>query len=42
MRPGLLVCLLMFLAGPSFAQKQVDVYNWSDYIAEDQLKAFGQ
>ena len=42
MRPGLLVCLLMFLAGPSFAQKQVDVYNWSDYIAEDQLEAFGQ
>ncbi|WIM09825.1 polyamine ABC transporter substrate-binding protein [Enhydrobacter sp.] len=42
MRLGLLACLLIFAAGPSFAQKQVDVYNWSDYIAEDQLKTFTQ
>ncbi|MBS0223538.1 MAG: polyamine ABC transporter substrate-binding protein [Proteobacteria bacterium] len=42
MRLGCLACLLLFLAGPAFAQKQVDVYNWSDYIAEDQLKTFEQ
>src|SRR6185436_15197422 len=34
-------CLLA-LASPAFAQKQVNVYNWSDYIAEDQLKIFTQ
>ena len=27
---------------PALAQKQVNVYNWSDYIAEDQLKVFNQ
>jgi putrescine transport system substrate-binding protein len=42
MRLGFLVCLLAFVAGPALAQKQVDVYNWSDYIAEDQLKVFSQ
>jgi putrescine transport system substrate-binding protein len=41
MRLGLLACLLA-LASPAFAQKQVNVYNWSDYIAEDQLKVFTQ
>ncbi len=40
MRLGFLVCLLALAAGPAFAQKQVNVYNWSDYIAEDQLKVF--
>jgi putrescine transport system substrate-binding protein len=40
MRLRLLACLLLLAAGPAFAQKQVNVYNWSDYIAEDQLKAF--
>jgi putrescine transport system substrate-binding protein len=41
MRLGFLACLLA-LASPAFAQKQVNVYNWSDYIAEDQLKVFTQ
>jgi putrescine transport system substrate-binding protein len=40
MRLGFLACLLTVAAGPAVAQKQVNVYNWSDYIAEDQLKAF--
>ena len=25
---------------PAWAQGSVNVYNWSDYIAEDQLKVF--
>src|SRR5436190_12973464 len=40
MRSAVLACLLAVVAGPAFAQKQVNVYNWSDYIAEDQLKVF--
>jgi putrescine transport system substrate-binding protein len=40
MRLPLLVSLLAFAAAPAFGQGQVNVYNWSDYIAEDQLKAF--
>ena len=40
MRPSLLVSLLAFAVPPAFGQGQVNVYNWSDYIAEDQLKAF--
>src|ERR1700739_2656393 len=40
MRSVVIACLLAFVAGPALAQKQVNVYNWSDYIAEDQLKAF--
>ena len=28
------------VALPALAQGSVNVYNWSDYIAEDQLKAF--
>ena len=40
MRLGFFACLLAFAAGPAFAQNQVNVYNWSDYIAEDQLKVF--
>jgi putrescine transport system substrate-binding protein len=38
MRP-LIGLLSLLLAAPSVAQS-VNVYNWSDYIAEDQLKAF--
>src|SRR5262245_32897832 len=34
--------LLLILASPATAQKQVNVYNWSDYIAEDQLKVFAE
>ncbi len=37
---SILVALLFALAAPAFAQGSVNVYNWSDYIAEDQLKAF--
>ena len=37
-----LACLLVFAAGPAFGQKQVNVYNWSDYIAEEQLKIFSK
>jgi putrescine transport system substrate-binding protein len=40
MRLSLLVSLLGLLAAPAFAQGQVNVYNWSDYIAEDELKRF--
>src|SRR5262245_23846850 len=40
MRLPLLATLLAFAAAPAFGQGQVNVYNWSDYIAEDQLKAF--
>ncbi len=45
MRLPALVALLALAAapafGPAFAQGgSVNVYNWSDYIAEDQLKAF--
>ena len=31
---------LLGLAAPAFAQGSVNVYNWSDYIAESELKAF--
>ena len=42
MRSALVACLLALVAGPAFGQKQVNVYNWSDYIAEDQLKIFSK
>ncbi len=42
MRVGLLACLLALAASPAAAQKQVNVYNWSDYIALDQLETFTQ
>src|SRR5260370_42281644 len=32
--------LLALVTGPSLGQAQVNVYNWSDYIAEDHLKIF--
>ncbi len=34
--------LASVLALPAFAQGSVNVYNWSDYIAEDQLKDFAK
>ncbi len=40
MRLPVLAALLVLAVGPAFGQGQVNVYNWSDYIAEDQLKAF--
>src|SRR5260221_13885753 len=40
MRLAVLVSLLGLVTGPTFGQAQVNVYNWSDYIAEDQLKVF--
>lgn len=46
MRPSLLFSLFGFaaasLAPSAFAQGSVNVYNWSDYIAEDQLKDFSK
>ena len=42
MRFALVACLCLVVAGPAFGQKQVNVYNWSDYIAEDQLKVFSK
>ena len=35
-----LVPALVLMAGPVLGQGKVNVYNWSDYIAEDQLKIF--
>jgi putrescine transport system substrate-binding protein len=40
MRLAVLAFLLVAAAAPAFAQGQVNVYNWSDYIAETELKAF--
>jgi putrescine transport system substrate-binding protein len=40
MRLPVLVSLLAFVVSPAFGQGQVNVYNWSDYIAEDQIKGF--
>lgn len=42
MRFGFLACLFVLAALPAQAQKQVNVYNWSDYIALDELKRFTQ
>ena len=42
MRLAVLASLLALAATPALAQEQVNVYNWSDYIAEDQLKVFSQ
>lgn len=42
MRLLALASLLLLAAGPVSAQGQVNVYNWSDYIAEDQLKDFAK
>jgi putrescine transport system substrate-binding protein len=40
MRLPALALLLALSSLPAFGQGQVNVYNWSDYIAEDQLKLF--
>ncbi|MFI5000487.1 MAG: polyamine ABC transporter substrate-binding protein [Reyranellales bacterium] len=42
MRLAFLVSLLALATGPALGQGTVNVYNWSDYIAEDQLKAFAK
>ncbi len=40
MRSAVLAFILALAAGPAFGQRQVNVYNWSDYIAEGELKRF--
>src|SRR5712664_3730085 len=40
MRLAVLALLLVAAAAPAFGQGQVNVYNWSDYIAETELKTF--
>ena len=40
MRLALVSLLVAVTAGPAAAQQQVNVYNWSDYIAEAELKNF--
>ena len=40
MRPSFLAVLLAVIAGPALGQGQVNVYNWSDYIAPSELKNF--
>ena len=45
MRAGLFACFILAAlsaAVPAEAQKQVNVYNWSDYIALDQLAGFSK
>ena len=40
MRPSILAVLLAVIAGPALGQGQVNVYNWSDYIAPAELRDF--
>jgi putrescine transport system substrate-binding protein len=40
MRLPVLAALFVLAAVPAFGQGQVNVYNWSDYIAEAELKNF--
>src|SRR5512133_523081 len=40
MRLAVLALLPVVASAPAFAQGQVNVYNWSDYIAEAELKVF--
>ena len=42
LRLSVLAAVVALAAAPAFGQAQVNVYNWSDYIAEDQLKKFEQ
>src|SRR5262245_10817170 len=42
MRLAVLASLFALSAAPALGQGQVNVYNWSDYIAEDQLKIFAR
>ena len=39
-KPAILVAALAVLAGPLQAQEVLNVYNWSDYIAEDTIANF--
>ena len=36
-KPAILAAALAVLAGPLQAQEVLNVYNWSDYIAEDTI-----
>nr|WP_172148672.1 polyamine ABC transporter substrate-binding protein [Pseudomonas tumuqii] len=40
--PALLAAVGLLLAGPASAQSVVNIYNWTDYIAEDTLAEFQQ
>ena len=40
--PALASLLVLAAASSAAAQGSVNVYNWSDYIAEDQLKDFSK
>lgn len=40
--PALLAVCLLMLAGQASAETVVNIYNWSDYIAEDTLAEFQQ
>ena len=40
MRLSFFAAVVALAATPALGQGQVNVYNWSDYIAEDQLKGF--
>lgn len=40
--PALLTVVGLLLAGPASAQSVVNIYNWTDYIAEDTLAEFQQ
>jgi putrescine transport system substrate-binding protein len=40
MRPAVLAALLASIAAPALGQGKVNVYNWSDYIAEPELRIF--
>jgi len=40
MRPSILAVLLAVIAGPALGQGEVNVYNWSDYIAPAELRDF--
>jgi len=42
MRLFALAALFALSTGPALSQNTVNVYNWSDYIAEDQLKDFAK
>ena len=42
MRLTVLASLLVLAAAPALGQGQVNVYNWSDYIAETELKNFAK
>ena len=40
--PALLIAIGLLLAGQASAQSVVNIYNWTDYIAEDTLAEFQQ